>query len=67
MTNEEEKEYVVVVYSKVYGKESFTYESLEMALEGLERLIRRGLEQRDAVVRWYRIKERIHNDPANNS
>lgn len=51
-------EYFVVVKSKLYGKETFSYDSLEEALSGLERLIRRGLEQRDAVVRWYRIKER---------
>lgn len=51
-------EYQVIVKSKLYGRESFTYDSLEEALSGLERLVRRGLEQRDAVVRWYRIKER---------
>lgn len=64
---DEERNYEVVVKSKLYGKESFLYDTLEEAFAGLKRLILRGLEQRDAVVRWYRIKERKtgSDDPAN--
>lgn len=57
MNKEVEEEHIVVVKSKLYGKESFTYDSLAEAFQGLRRLIVRGLEQKDAVVRWYRIKE----------
>lgn len=59
-------EYQVIVKSKLYGRESFTYDSFEEAFNGLQRLILRGMELKDAVVRWYRIKEKksSDNDPS---
>jgi hypothetical protein len=62
----DEEVYILVVKSKLYGKESFTYHSLKEAFQGLRRLMVRGMEQKDGVVRWYRIKGRkgISDDPA---
>lgn len=56
MTNNNlNRPYTVLVYSEEYDTEEFKYESLNDALEGLERLVLTAIKQKDDIIRWYRV------------
>lgn len=61
--------YVVKVRSQIYGTAEFNYDNKTLAFVGLQRLINKGLEQQDNILRWYTLDYRLRyktgeHDPA---